>query len=144
MNHNPLSLFDKKQRHPGEDNDARCAMDKENVLYHRNGKPVLDKDGHPVYVDRQLGERPLLNDGEEDGLGDIPPEEKREDADFAVVVPPEEKREDADFAVIVPPEEEKHEGAPDDPDPLRVLLEEAGRSEAADHSDAADCSDAAD
>ena len=129
MNHNPLSLFEKRQRHSGEDNDARCAMDKENVLYHRNGKPVLDKDGHPVYVDRQLGERPLLNDGEEDGLGDIPPEEKQEDADFAVVVPPEE---------------EKHEGAPDDPDPLRVLLEEAGRSEAADHSDAADCSDAAD
>lgn len=117
MNHNPLSLFEKRQRHSGADNEARCAMDKENVLYDSHGKPVLDKDGHPVYVDRQLGQRPLLNEGEADMLGEIPPEEKRED---------EDRGPDS-----LPPEEKERVDAPD-PDPLRQLLEEADSSSGAD------------
>ena len=115
MNHNPLSLFEKSRRRSGTDTEARCAMDRKNVLYDGHGNPVLDKDGHPVYVDRELGRRPLLNGGETASLGPIPPME--------------EKDGEEDRAVILPAEPSVPEG--DDPaeeaDPLRLLLEEAVR-----------------
>ena len=121
----PISfpLFEKKQRRSGADNDARCAIDKENVLYDGHGKPVLDKDGHPVYVDRELGQRPLLNTGDEDvldfaapppddaerdSLGTLPPEEKTADMkeDFGTL-PPEDKTPDAEEGFGALPPEEK-------------------------------------
>ena len=123
----PISfpLFEKKQRRSGADNEARCALDKENVLYDGHGKPVLDKDGHPVYVDRELGQRPLLNtgDGDEldfagpsaddgDSLGALPPEEKQADAEEGFgTLPPEEKSADVEEGFGALPPEEKTEDA---------------------------------
>ncbi len=74
--------FEKRHRQPDGDANAKWASetDGDNVLLDRHGKPVLDKDGNPVFVDRQLGRRPLLNndsakDGGEDGGLRLPPEE---------------------------------------------------------------------
>lgn len=126
MSHISFPLFEKKQRRSGGDNDARLAVDRENVLYDGHGKPVLDKDGHPVYVDRELGQRPLLNTGDEDvldlaaplpddaerdSLGTLPPEEKTADAEEGFgTLPPEEKTAEAeeDFGTL-PPEEKTAE-----------------------------------
>ena len=130
MNHKPLSLFEKSQRRSGADTEARCAVDRKNVLYDGHGNPVLDKDGHPVYVDRELGRRPLLNGGETASLGSIPPAEERERTDSLGPIPPMDgKDREDDRAVILPAEPSVQEG--DDPagetDPLRLLLEEAVR-----------------
>ncbi len=73
--------FEKRHRQPDGDANAKWASetDGDNILLDRHGKPVLDKDGNPVFVDRQLGRRPLLNndsakDGGEDGGLRLPPE----------------------------------------------------------------------
>ena len=123
----PISfpLFEKKQRRSGADNDARLAVDRENVLYDGHGRPVLDKDGHPVYVDRELGQRPLLNTGDGDSLGALPPEEKTAEAEEGFgTLPSEEKTADAEegFGTLPP---EKSSSDETRTDPLSRLLETA-------------------
>lgn len=92
----PISfpLFEKKQRRSGADNDARLAIDRENVLYDGHGRPVLDKDGHPVYVDRELGQRPLLNTGDGDVLDLAAPSADDGDGDSLGALPPEKSSSD--------------------------------------------------
>lgn len=70
--------FEKRHRQPDGDANTKWASetDGDNVLLDRHGKPVLDKDGNPVFVDRQLGRRPLLNnDSAKDGGLRLPTEE---------------------------------------------------------------------
>ena len=122
----PISfpLFEKKQRRSGADNDARLAVDRENVLYDGHGRPVLDKDGHPVYVDRELGQRPLLNTGDGDVLDLAAPSADDGDGDSLGVLPPEEKTAEAEegFGALPP---EKSSSDETRMDPLSRLLETA-------------------
>ena len=46
----------------------------EHVLLDRHGKPVLDKDGHLVYVEKDLGSRPMGAAEREEEFGELPPE----------------------------------------------------------------------
>lgn len=135
--------FEKRHRQPDGDANAKWASetDGDNVLLDRHGKPVLDKDGNPVFVDRQLGRRPLLNnDSAEEGGLRLPPEETApvsDDPDAGLPdVPGLEEPEDglgrlpdeADFLNEtaglgeLPPEEEP---APHPMDRLALLLETA-------------------
>ncbi len=139
--------FEKRHRQPDGDANTKWASetDGDNVLLDRHGKPVLDKDGNPVFVDRQLGRRPLLNndsakDGGEDGGLRLPPEENvplsdDEDAglpDAPDAAEPEDGlgrlpdeadffREDPELGEL-PPEEDP---APHPRDRLALLLETA-------------------
>ena len=98
-----------------------------------------------MYVERELGRRPLLNDGETATLGSIPPAEERagedepgfvlpaekkaEEDEPAAVLPAEERAEEDDPAAVLPAEPSMPEGddAAEKADPLRLLLGEAVR-----------------
>ena len=114
--------FEKRRRQPDGDTPKwDPETDRNNVLLDRHGKPVLDKDGHPVYVERGLGRRPLLNnesaaDDGEDGSLRIPPEE-------TVPLPDDEDAGLPDAPAVPVPEEEP---APHSTDRLALLLETAG------------------
>ncbi len=122
----PISfpLFERKQRRSGADNEARCSIDKENVLYDGHGRPVLDKDGHPVYVDRELGQRPLLNTGDGDVLDLAAPSADDGDGDSLGALPPEEKTAEAEEGFGTLPSE-KSSSDETRTDPLSRLLETA-------------------
>ena len=60
----------------------------EPILLDKHGKPVLDKDGHPVFIEKDLGDRPISADLQEEEFGELPPDPRNRDNSVLDELPP--------------------------------------------------------
>ncbi|MBQ3955817.1 MAG: hypothetical protein II680_07995 [Clostridia bacterium] len=100
----------------------------ETILLDKHGKPVLDKDGHPVFIEKSLGSRPIGATDREDDFGELPPDPRNRDNSRLDDLPPSpdlpEKEESGEDAAIVLPDPDDGDKKERGSDPLISLLDE--------------------
>ncbi|MBQ4291102.1 MAG: hypothetical protein II719_07875 [Clostridia bacterium] len=96
----------------------------EPILLDKHGKPVLDKDGHPVFIEKELGDRPIAADLQAEELGALPPDSHNRDNGTLDKLPPsadspsDPQRQDT----LSLPDRKDRTGEGKEADPLASLL----------------------